>query len=161
MQADSLPAELQGKPKNTGVGGLSLLQGIFLTQESNWDLLRCRQILYQLSYQGSPIAAEKPLGSPASDGPASAVLGDNTPTYTKRGLSYMLLGPMPASTSGPPFMSDLSHAGCWGPSLPDQASSQEESLPSFVHTLLAPAFGLATILAARAEATRIMPLYII
>ena len=35
LQADSLPAEPQGKPKNTGVGSLSLLQGIFLTQESN------------------------------------------------------------------------------------------------------------------------------
>ena len=55
MQADSLPAEPQGKPKNTGVGSLSLLQGIFPTQESNQGLLHCRQILYQLSYQGSPI----------------------------------------------------------------------------------------------------------
>ena len=27
LQADSLPAELPGKPKNTGVGSLSLLQG--------------------------------------------------------------------------------------------------------------------------------------
>ena len=42
------------KPKNTGVGSLSLLQHIFPTQESNWGLLHCRQILYQLSYQGSP-----------------------------------------------------------------------------------------------------------
>ena len=33
LQADSLPAEPQGKPKNTGVGSLSLLQQIFLTQE--------------------------------------------------------------------------------------------------------------------------------
>ena len=33
---------------------LSLLQRIFPTQESNWGLLNCRQILYQLSYQGSP-----------------------------------------------------------------------------------------------------------
>ena len=54
MQLDSLPAEPQGKPKNTGVGSLSLLQRIFPTQESNWGLLHCRQILYQLSYQGSP-----------------------------------------------------------------------------------------------------------
>ena len=52
LQADSLPAEPQGKPKNTGVGSLSLLQGIFLTQELNWRLLHCRRILYQLSYQG-------------------------------------------------------------------------------------------------------------
>ena len=34
---------------------LSLLQGIFPIQESNQGLLHCRQILYQLSYQGSPI----------------------------------------------------------------------------------------------------------
>src|SRR5574337_1234265 len=54
LQADSLPAEPQGKPKNTGVGSLSLFQRIFLTQESNWGLLHCRRILYQLSYQGSP-----------------------------------------------------------------------------------------------------------
>ena len=38
--------------KNTGVGSLSLLQRIFLPQELNWGLLHCRQILYQLSYQG-------------------------------------------------------------------------------------------------------------
>ena len=49
LQADSLPAEPQGKPKNTG-----WVAGIFPTQESNWGLLHCRQILYQLSYQGSP-----------------------------------------------------------------------------------------------------------
>ena len=39
---------------NTGVGSLSLLQGIFLTQELNTGLLNCRQILYCLSHQGSP-----------------------------------------------------------------------------------------------------------
>ena len=33
LQADSLPIEPPGEPKNSGVGGLSLLQGIFLTQE--------------------------------------------------------------------------------------------------------------------------------
>ena len=43
-----------GKPKNIGVGSLSLLQQIFPTQESNRGLLHCRWILYQLSYQGSP-----------------------------------------------------------------------------------------------------------
>ena len=36
------------------MGNLSLLQGIILTQESNQGLLHCRQILYQVSYQGSP-----------------------------------------------------------------------------------------------------------
>ena len=54
LWADSLPAEPQGKSKNTGVGSLSLLQGIFLTQELNRSLLYCRQILYQLNYQKSP-----------------------------------------------------------------------------------------------------------
>ena len=61
----SLPAEPQGKPKNTGVGSLCLLQGTFPTWESNWGLLRCRQILYQLSHQGSPemrgTCLQKPL----------------------------------------------------------------------------------------------------
>ena len=52
LLVDSLPAEPQGKPKNTGVGSISLLQ-IFPTQESNQGLLHCRWILYQLSYQGS------------------------------------------------------------------------------------------------------------
>ena len=47
LQADSLPAEPQGKPKNTGVGSLSLLQGIFMIQELNCGLLHCRQIFYQ------------------------------------------------------------------------------------------------------------------
>ena len=35
LQTDSLPTKPSGKPKNTGVGSLSLLQGVFLTQESN------------------------------------------------------------------------------------------------------------------------------
>ena len=47
--------------QNTGVGSLSFLQGIFPTQESNWGLLHCRQILYQLSYQGSPRGHEPTL----------------------------------------------------------------------------------------------------
>ena len=39
--------------QNTGVGSLSLLQGIFPTQGSNPGLPHCRWILYQLSHQGS------------------------------------------------------------------------------------------------------------
>ena len=53
LQVDSLPSEPPGKPKNTRVGSLTLLQGIFPNQESKLGLLHCRQILYQLSYQGS------------------------------------------------------------------------------------------------------------
>ena len=44
-----------GKLINTGVGSLFFLQGIFLTKELNQSLLHCRQIFYQLSYQGSPV----------------------------------------------------------------------------------------------------------
>ena len=39
LPADSLPAEPQEKPKNTGVGSLSLLQQIFPTQE--WTRVSC------------------------------------------------------------------------------------------------------------------------
>ena len=60
LQADSLLSEAQGKPMNTGVGSLSLLQEIFPAQESNWGLLHCKQILYQLSYQGSPTITHWP-----------------------------------------------------------------------------------------------------
>ena len=53
LQVDYLPAEPQGKPKNMGVDILSLVQRIFLNQELNQGLLHWRQILYQLSFQGS------------------------------------------------------------------------------------------------------------
>ena len=61
IAVDSLPTEPQGKPKNTRVGSLSLLQWIFPTQESDWGLLHYGQILYQLSYQGSPLNYRKPI----------------------------------------------------------------------------------------------------
>ena len=53
FQADSLPSEPLGKPMNTGVGSLPILQGIFLIQELKQGVLHCKQILYQLGYQGS------------------------------------------------------------------------------------------------------------
>ena len=81
-----LPAEPQGKPKNTGVGSLSLLQWIFLTQELNWGFLHCRRILYQLSYQRSPRILEwvaYPFSSGSSSGIKSgspALQADSLPT---------------------------------------------------------------------------------
>ena len=39
--------------QNTGMGSLSLLQGVFPTQGSNPGLLHCRRILYLLCYEGS------------------------------------------------------------------------------------------------------------
>ena len=50
LQVGSLPVKPQGKPKNTGVDSLFLLQGIFPTQGLNPGLPHCRWILYQLSY---------------------------------------------------------------------------------------------------------------
>ena len=44
IAGDSLPAEPQGKPKKTGVGSLSLLQGIFPAQESNQGVLPALQV---------------------------------------------------------------------------------------------------------------------
>ena len=46
--------------QNTGVGCHSLLQGIFPTQGLNLGLLPCRQILYHLSHQGSPLQIPNP-----------------------------------------------------------------------------------------------------
>ena len=54
--SDSLQPHAWNSPgQNTGVGSLSLLLQIFLTQDSNQGLLHCRQILYQLSYQRSSL----------------------------------------------------------------------------------------------------------
>ena len=46
--------------QNTGVGSLSLLQGILLTQGLNPGLLHCRGILYWLSHKGSPVVKNQP-----------------------------------------------------------------------------------------------------
>ena len=59
VMSDSLPPHGLYSPWNspgqsTEVGRLSLLQAIFPTQGSNLGLPHGRQILYQLSHQGSP-----------------------------------------------------------------------------------------------------------
>ena len=82
LESDSLPLSHQGRPnlsvkakvaqlcptlcnpmdytvwnspaQHVGAGSLSLLQGIFSTQELNQGLPPCRQILYQLSHKPSP-----------------------------------------------------------------------------------------------------------
>ena len=54
LQPHELYSPWNSPGQNTAEGSHSLLQGIFLTQESNRGLLHCRQILYQLIHQGSP-----------------------------------------------------------------------------------------------------------
>ena len=83
LQSDSLPAEPQGKPKNTGVGSHFLLQGIFLTQGLNPGLLHCRQILHCLRHQGSPIIQQFIPASLASGFPCFCSSGF-------RGYNYLL-----------------------------------------------------------------------
>ena len=74
--------------QNTGVGSLSLLQGIFPTQGSNPGLPHCGRILYLLSHQGSPRILAW-VASPFSSGPRSgtgvsctASLVDSSPSHT-------------------------------------------------------------------------------
>ena len=47
--------------KSTGVGSHSLLQGIFLIQETNLGLLHCRRPLHHWSHQGSPTESVIPF----------------------------------------------------------------------------------------------------
>ena len=54
LQPHGLYSPWNSPGQNTGVGSLSLLEGIFPTQGSNLDILYCRQILDHLSQQGSP-----------------------------------------------------------------------------------------------------------
>ena len=75
-----------GKPKNTGVGSLCLLQRIFLTQVSNLGLLHCRWILYQLSYQGN--LEEEPQHLPKTTLPLLSSSGSSLPAiWRKKPLS--------------------------------------------------------------------------
>ena len=53
LPGSSVPGDSPGW--NIGMSCLALLQGIFPTQGLNPGLLHCRQILYQQTYQGSPI----------------------------------------------------------------------------------------------------------
>ena len=54
LQPHGLYSPWNSLGQNTGVGCLSLLQGLFPTQGSNPCFLHCRQILYQPSHEGSP-----------------------------------------------------------------------------------------------------------
>ena len=54
LQPQGLYSPWNSPGQNTGMGSLSLLQGIFPSQRSNLGLLYCRRFLYQLSHKGSP-----------------------------------------------------------------------------------------------------------
>ena len=69
MQTPGLYSPWNSLGRNTGMGSLSLLQGIFPTQGSNPGLLHCRQILYQLNYKGNLRILEW-VAYPFSSGPS-------------------------------------------------------------------------------------------
>ena len=69
--------------QNTGVGKLSLLQGIFPTQGSNPGLPHCRWILYLLSHKGSPRILEW-IDCPFSSG--------SSQSRNRTGVSYIAGG---------------------------------------------------------------------
>ena len=67
LQPHGLYSPWNSPGQNTGVGSLSLLQGIFPTQGSNPGLSHYRQIFYQLSHKESPRILEW-LAYPFSSG---------------------------------------------------------------------------------------------
>ena len=54
LQAYSLPSESPEKPMKSGMDSLSLLQRIFLTQESNWDILHLQADSLPAELLGKP-----------------------------------------------------------------------------------------------------------
>ena len=114
FQVDSLPAEPPGKPKNTGVGSLSLLRRIFPTQESNWGLLHCRWILYQLSYlQFSSIAQSCPtLCDPMNCSTPGLPVHHQLPEFTQthvHQVSDAIQPSHPLSSPSPPAPNPCQH----------------------------------------------------
>ena len=77
--------------QNTGMGSLSLLQGIFPTQGSNPGLPHCRRILYQLSHQGSPRILEW-VAYPSPEDLPNPGIEPRFPTMQADSLPIELLG---------------------------------------------------------------------
>ena len=110
------------------MGSLFLLQGIFPTPESNWDLLHCRWILYQLSCQGSP----KDEGRMSNGSRASG-----KPTVEAQGIQRksQVLGNLPGQGNASPgrwswqsrWMGFCrNHLSPWAPALPSLIKEEWE-----------------------------------
>ena len=82
LQPHRLYSPWNSPGQNTGIGSLSLLQGIFPTQRSKPALPHCRWILNQLSHQGSPRILEW-VAYPFSSGSSRPrYVNFNLPIYT-------------------------------------------------------------------------------
>ena len=91
LQPRELYSPWNSPGQNTGVGSLSLLQGIFPTQGSNPDLSHCRQILYQLSHQGNPWTLEW-VAYPFSSGSSRPGIEPRSPALQADSLPAELSG---------------------------------------------------------------------
>ena len=94
--------------QNTGVGSLSLLQGIFPTQGSIPGLPHCRQISYQPSPQGSPAgrkALQMPLPRRAADLNVEGVEGGGRGGRGRKKESLRTLLKIPGTLSFGPVRS--------------------------------------------------------
>ena len=90
LQPHGLYSPWNAPGQNTGVGSLSLLQGIFPIQASNLGLLYFRRILYQLSHKGSPCWKEM-FPPKVSKFQSDSDLLKNHPSKFERELTLMPL----------------------------------------------------------------------
>ena len=87
LQPHGLYSPWRSPGQNTGVGSHSLLQGIFATQGSNPGLPHCRQILYQLSQEGSQ---QGQLTNTKDNSSSLGKLTSVSVPYTPRVLTHIL-----------------------------------------------------------------------
>ena len=93
LQPPGLYSPWNSPGQKSGVGSLSLLQGVFLTQGSNPGLPHCRWILYQLSHEGSPRILEW-VAYPFSSGFSQP--------RNQTGVSSLWANSLPTELSGKP-----------------------------------------------------------
>ena len=97
FSSPSLYSPWNSPGQNTGVGSLSLLEGIFPTQRLNPGLLHCTWILYQRSYQGSPFSS--PIGiEPVSPTLAGRFLSTVSPGKSLKTVSQHWPSTVPISS---------------------------------------------------------------
>ena len=103
--------------QNTGVGSLSLLQGIFPTQGLNPALPYCRQILYRLSHKGSPRILEW-VAYPFSR--------ESSWPRNQTRVFYLQVDSLPTELSGQPLIKEFQKA-----QLSPFDSGKQSSSPTF------------------------------
>ena len=122
--------------QNTGVGSLSLLQGIIPTQGSNSGLPHCRQILYQLSHKGSSRILEwaaYPFSSGSSwprnpTGVSCTAEGFFTSWATREAQEYWSEQPIPSLVDLPDQGIEPGSPALEADSLPTELSDQTISV---------------------------------